>query len=236
LKKLGWEQRRAIYYGIQEGKSNAQIAREIGVHRSTVGREIERNADSRETYHPQEADDMSWRRQQMATTHRMIVHYGGVDYLSTLQKHGRVYVYYSETHFCEHAPFSIYHSWAALFTTYDSSHGPAYYDIFRGNQSAFLLEKIRSGKIDVKKLWRALYIKKSKIKDTSDLSTKSKEASSPSEKVIHTTVEKDNDRTDYPQLKLLAVCRIGNWSNGLQSVQFIGILSSYQPEVLKNSA
>lgn len=38
------EQRYAIYLGLQEGKSRKAIARQIGVHPSTVGREIKRNS------------------------------------------------------------------------------------------------------------------------------------------------------------------------------------------------
>lgn len=43
-KQLTREQRYAIYLGLQEGKSKSAIARQIGVHPSTVCREIRRNS------------------------------------------------------------------------------------------------------------------------------------------------------------------------------------------------
>ncbi|MEH0157674.1 helix-turn-helix domain-containing protein [Limibacter armeniacum] len=43
MKHLTFEQRQVILEGIRNHKTDAAIAREIGVHRSTVGREIKRN-------------------------------------------------------------------------------------------------------------------------------------------------------------------------------------------------
>jgi hypothetical protein len=97
MKKLTWPQRIVIAKGIRAGKSNAQIAREIGVHRSTVGREIERNAESRESYQALEADDRSWYRQQEAVPKRMML-FGGVEFFQVLQKHNALYIYFSHTH------------------------------------------------------------------------------------------------------------------------------------------
>jgi hypothetical protein len=97
MKKLCWTQRNAIAKGIREGKSNAQIAREIGVHRSTVGREIERNALCREKYCPRQADDLSWQRQQEAVPKRGML-FGGVKFGAKLKRRNVIYTYHSFTH------------------------------------------------------------------------------------------------------------------------------------------
>ncbi len=44
-KHLTREQRYAIYLGIQEGKGPSAIARQIGVDKSTVSRELKRNSN-----------------------------------------------------------------------------------------------------------------------------------------------------------------------------------------------
>ena len=49
-KQLTREQRYAIYLGIQEGKSQTAIARQINVSKSTVSREIMRNSDRHGRY------------------------------------------------------------------------------------------------------------------------------------------------------------------------------------------
>jgi hypothetical protein len=97
MKKLSWTQRKAIAQGIRAGKCNAQIAREIGVHRSTVGREIERNAESREKYCARNADDLSWQRQQEAVPKRKML-FGGVKFDTKLKVRNAIYTFYSHTH------------------------------------------------------------------------------------------------------------------------------------------
>jgi IS30 family transposase len=97
MKKLNWTQRNLIAEGLREGKSNAQIAREIGVHRSTIGREIERNAKSREEYCPREADDLSWKRQQEAMPKRNLL-FGGIRFGTKLKSRNQIYTYHSHTH------------------------------------------------------------------------------------------------------------------------------------------
>jgi uncharacterized protein YerC len=67
---LSLSQRRQIQQGIAEGKSNAQIAREVGVHRSTIGREIKRNALQREYYNALQAQYLSGFNQRMAQSLR----------------------------------------------------------------------------------------------------------------------------------------------------------------------
>jgi IS30 family transposase len=97
MKKLNWTQRNLIAEGIRAGKSNAQIAREIGVHRSTVGREIERNAESREKYCARMADDRSWQRQQEAMPKRIPM-FGGVNFGMKLNVRNEIYTYHSHLH------------------------------------------------------------------------------------------------------------------------------------------
>ena len=48
--QLTREQRYGIYLGIQEGKTQSAIARQIGVNRSTVSREIRRNSNRHGRY------------------------------------------------------------------------------------------------------------------------------------------------------------------------------------------
>jgi hypothetical protein len=97
MKNLSWKQRHLIAQGIRAGKSNAQIAREIGVHRSTVGREIERNAGSRENYCALKADELSaYRKQDAVVKHRL--QFGGVDFFTILKKRYGTYAYISHTH------------------------------------------------------------------------------------------------------------------------------------------
>ncbi len=46
MKHLTSEQRYEIYLGRKRGWSKSRIAREIGVHPTTVGRELQRNCNS----------------------------------------------------------------------------------------------------------------------------------------------------------------------------------------------
>jgi IS30 family transposase len=50
--RLSVEERERIFEGVVRGESDAQIARAIGRHRSTVGREIRRTCDERWRYRP----------------------------------------------------------------------------------------------------------------------------------------------------------------------------------------
>jgi transposase, IS30 family len=50
--RLSVEERERIFEGVIRGESDAQIARAIGRHRSTVGREIKRGCDERWRYRP----------------------------------------------------------------------------------------------------------------------------------------------------------------------------------------
>jgi hypothetical protein len=78
-------QRQKIQQGIAAGKSNAQIAREIGVHRSTIGREIKRNALERENYQAQEAQHLAKLNQRMAFSFREFKSLG-MNHATFLQK------------------------------------------------------------------------------------------------------------------------------------------------------
>ena len=49
-KQLTREQRYAIYLGVQEKKTQAAIARQIGVNKSTVSRELKRNSNRHHGY------------------------------------------------------------------------------------------------------------------------------------------------------------------------------------------
>ena len=50
MKHLTSEQRYEIYLGRKGGWSKSRIAREIGVHPTTVGRELQRNCNSNGEY------------------------------------------------------------------------------------------------------------------------------------------------------------------------------------------
>ncbi|MEH0154247.1 helix-turn-helix domain-containing protein [Limibacter armeniacum] len=66
MKHLTIQQRKQIASGISKNKSDAAIAREIGVHRSTVGREIKR-CGGREFYKAMLAEKMAIHNQFFAT-------------------------------------------------------------------------------------------------------------------------------------------------------------------------
>jgi predicted DNA-binding protein YlxM (UPF0122 family) len=89
-KQLNVHQRRLIEQGIADGKSNAQIAREIGVHRSTVGREIKRKTEVREDYQAEEAQHLAEVNQRMAQSLRNSRN-TGMSYLTNLKKRNTDY-------------------------------------------------------------------------------------------------------------------------------------------------
>ncbi|MEH0153806.1 helix-turn-helix domain-containing protein [Limibacter armeniacum] len=64
---LTYNQRKIIQQGISQGKSNAAIARELKVHRATVGREIKRNGGSRALYDCHLAQRMATYEQRYAS-------------------------------------------------------------------------------------------------------------------------------------------------------------------------
>jgi transposase, IS30 family len=54
--RLSFEERERIFEGVVRGESDAEIARAIGRHRSTVGREIKRTCEERWRYRPLAAE------------------------------------------------------------------------------------------------------------------------------------------------------------------------------------
>jgi IS30 family transposase len=61
--RLGFEERERIFVGVQRGESDSEIARALGRHRSTVGREIERTCGGeRWRYRPLAAERRRARR------------------------------------------------------------------------------------------------------------------------------------------------------------------------------
>src|SRR5947209_11127167 len=54
--RLSFEERERILVGVARGESDAEIARAIGRHRSTVGREIKRTCEERWRYRPLAAE------------------------------------------------------------------------------------------------------------------------------------------------------------------------------------
>ncbi|BDD11919.1 hypothetical protein FUAX_43510 (plasmid) [Fulvitalea axinellae] len=88
--------RAQIYLGIRTGKTDAEIARGIGFHRGTVGREIERNG-GRENYDLWKAQRARDFRQGMAVGDRMLFG-GGVPFDSRLRKLNLKYAYLSHLH------------------------------------------------------------------------------------------------------------------------------------------
>ncbi len=63
--QLTREQRYAIYLGKQEGKTQTAIARQIGVHKSTVSRELKRNSNRFGKYGWTVADMMAVERREL---------------------------------------------------------------------------------------------------------------------------------------------------------------------------
>ena len=69
-KQLTYEQRYQIKALLQTGQKNAQIARVLGVHRSTIDREIERNSGQR-GYRPEQAHKKAMARRQGKSGRRL---------------------------------------------------------------------------------------------------------------------------------------------------------------------
>lgn len=69
-KHLTREQRYGIYLGKQKGETLEMIARSIGVHKSTVSREIKRNSTPNGRYVWNKAHDMAESRQRHAPGNR----------------------------------------------------------------------------------------------------------------------------------------------------------------------
>lgn len=63
--QLTQEQRYQIYELTQQSKSEGEIARQVGVHRTTVGRELKRNAGER-GYRPHQAQEKAMERRGIA--------------------------------------------------------------------------------------------------------------------------------------------------------------------------
>ena len=61
-KQLTHKERYQIYALIKEGLNYTQIARNIGVNKSTISREIQRNSKGKNTYHPDSASIESFVR------------------------------------------------------------------------------------------------------------------------------------------------------------------------------
>ena len=68
--QLTREQRYAIYLGIQEGRTRTAIARQIGVHKSTVSRELKRNSNRFGKYGWTVADMMAKERRERTARNR----------------------------------------------------------------------------------------------------------------------------------------------------------------------
>ncbi|BDD09290.1 hypothetical protein FUAX_17220 [Fulvitalea axinellae] len=96
MSQLNITHRARIFLGIREGKTDAEIARVIGFHRSTVGREIQRNG-GREGYDLWKAQGARDRRQGLAVLGRMLFG-GGVPFNSRLRKRDLKYAYFSYAH------------------------------------------------------------------------------------------------------------------------------------------
>ena len=60
-RRLSFEERERIFVGICEGQSDSEIARAVGRHRSTVGREIRRCGGRRRDYRPLKAERIAQR-------------------------------------------------------------------------------------------------------------------------------------------------------------------------------
>ncbi|BDD11988.1 hypothetical protein FUAX_44200 (plasmid) [Fulvitalea axinellae] len=96
MSQLNIAHRAQIYLGIRNGKTDAQIARGIGFHRGTVGREIMRNG-GRENYDLWRAQRARDIRQGMAVTDRILFG-GGVPFNSRLRNLGLKYAHLSHLH------------------------------------------------------------------------------------------------------------------------------------------
>ena len=66
--QLTQEQRYHIYALYKAGNSKSSIAKDIGVHKSTISREIKRNCGSK-GYRPKQAHALTQKRRQQAKKH-----------------------------------------------------------------------------------------------------------------------------------------------------------------------
>src|SRR5215210_307508 len=71
-KQLTREQRYQIYALKKEGHSQTHIARNLGVHKATIGRELSRNLGGR-GYRPKQADELAQARQRQRVRPRITV-------------------------------------------------------------------------------------------------------------------------------------------------------------------
>lgn len=69
-KQLIREQRYAIQLGLQEGRTISSIARQIGVSKSTVSREVRRNGNRRGKYYYKPADELASVRRERSVSNR----------------------------------------------------------------------------------------------------------------------------------------------------------------------
>ncbi|MBA3248273.1 MAG: helix-turn-helix domain-containing protein, partial [Pyrinomonadaceae bacterium] len=69
-RQLTHEQRYQIYGLMKAGFTYTSIASELGVHKSTVGREVRRNRGGR-GYRPKQAQELTTARQQLRATPRI---------------------------------------------------------------------------------------------------------------------------------------------------------------------
>ena len=70
-RQLTWEQRYQIWALLKIGTKRSEIAKEIGVHKSTVSRELTRNESGRWKYNPSRAMRMAHERHEDKRKHRI---------------------------------------------------------------------------------------------------------------------------------------------------------------------
>jgi IS30 family transposase len=74
--RLSFEERERILVGVSRGESDAEIARAIGRHRSTVGREIKRTCEERWRYRPLAAERRRAARARRPKRGKLAIHQG----------------------------------------------------------------------------------------------------------------------------------------------------------------
>ena len=73
-KQLTHKERYQIYALIKEGLNYTQIARNIGYSKSTISREIRRNSNDKNTYHPDNASIETFVRHKNKAKFRLYSH------------------------------------------------------------------------------------------------------------------------------------------------------------------